>query len=188
MKLLASLFMLVSFSAFADSIIIEIGGVRHQCTPMGNSNPAQCFNVAYAGIYSREEALRLCAGSFTDAPAKCATRAYAGRYSRTESIDLCIGSTTDAGPVECADLAYSGPFSNSESIELCRLNGSKANVTCALEAYSGPFSKEESINMCKSARFTDEKAMRSEKQYSKVELMKLIEEANLKAFEKKEYK
>lgn len=112
MKLLASFFMLVSFSAFADGIIIDIGGVKHECTPIGNGNPTQCFNVAYAGIYSKDEALRLCAGAYSDAPAKCGAKAYAGRYSKAESIELCIGATTDADPVECADLAYSGPFSS----------------------------------------------------------------------------
>lgn len=188
MKLLVSLFMFVSFSTFANSIIIDIGGVRHECTPMGNSNPTQCFNVAYAGVYSKDEALRLCAGAYSDAPARCGAKAYAGRYSKAESIELCIGSTTDAGPVECADLAYSGPFSLAQSIELCRMNGSKRNATCAMEAYSGPFSKEEAISMCKNPRFTDEKSLRSEKEYSKLELMKLIEETNIKAFERKEYK
>lgn len=67
------------------------------------------------------------------------------------------------------------------------MNGSKRNAVCAMEAYSGPFSKEEAISMCKNPRFADEKSV-SEKQYSKVELMKLIEETNIKAFERKEYK
>lgn len=188
MKFVALFFMLVSYSAFADSVIIEIGGVKHECSPIENGNPSQCFNVAYAGIYTKGEALRLCAGAYSDSPAKCGAKAYAGRYSKTESIELCIGTTTDIGPVECADLAYSGPFSSAQSIELCRMNGSKRNAICAVEAYSGPFSKDEAISMCKNPRFIDEKSARSEKQYSKVELMKLIEETNLKAFERKEYK
>lgn len=188
MKSLILLFSFLSFNVFAESIIIDIGGVRHECTPVGNGNPAQCFNVAYAGIFSKDEALRLCAGAYSDAPAKCGAKAYAGRYSKAESIELCIGSTTDAGPVECADLAYNGPFSSAESIELCKGNGSKRNATCALDAYAGPFSKEEAVRMCKNPRFTDDKSLRSEKVFSKEEINALIEATNLKAFERKEYK
>lgn len=188
MKLLISLFMLVSVSAFAEPIIIEIGGVRHQCTPVGNGNAASCFNAAYAGSFSRDESLKLCAGAYSDAPANCGNLAYKGRWNREESINLCIGATTNNGPVDCATLAYSGPFSSSESMDLCRNNGSERTATCALEAYKGPFSKEEAIRMCKNPRFAEEKSLRSEKEYSKTEMRALIEETNVKAFERKEYK
>jgi hypothetical protein len=188
MKFLISLFMLVSFSAFAEPVIIEIGGVRHQCTPVGSGNAATCFNSAYGGSFSKDQALRLCAGAYSDAPANCGNQAYRGRWSREESINLCIGSTSNSGPVDCANLAYSGPFSSSESMDLCSRNGSERTATCALEAYRGPFSKEEAISMCKNPRFAEEKSLRSDKEYSKIEMRALIEETNVKAFEKKEYK
>lgn len=187
MKFLVSLFMFVSVSAFAEPIIIEIGGVRHQCTPIGNGNAASCFNIAYAS-FSREEALRLCAGAYSDAPANCGVQAYRGRWSRDESINLCIGSTTNTGPIDCANLAYNGPFSSSEALDLCSRNATERTAACALEAYRGSSSKEEAIRMCKNPRFAEEKSLRSEKEYSKEEMKALIEATNVKAFERKEYK
>lgn len=180
MKLFLIFTMLFSLNAMAEPIIIDIGGIRHECSPVGNGNSTQCFKVAYAGNYSKEESLRLCAGAYSDAPARCAAKAYLGRFSKAESIDLCIGATTNTGPVDCADLAYSGPFSSAQSMELCRQNGSRRNVTCALEAYRGPFSRDEAIEMCKNPRFVKEHSMRSENEYSDSELLNLIKEANNK--------
>ena len=170
----------------ADSVIIDIGGVRHQCTPIGNGNAVQCYNTAYAGPFSIDESMALCAGAFNEAPAKCGIEAYRGRYSKSESILLCTGATSNTGPIDCANLAYNGPFSKDESLDLCSHNGSERTAVCAIDAYRGPFSKADAIKMCKNPRFAEDKM--NEKNYSKEELGALIEEANLKAFEKKEYK
>lgn len=194
MKFLLSALMIFSFNAFAaNSIIIDIGGVRHECLPMEMGNPAECYNTAYRGPFSKDESMQLCSGSYSDAPANCGISAYRGRFSKTESIQLCMGATSDNGPVDCANLAYNGPFSSTESIRLCSGNGSERTAVCALEAYRGPYSKEESIKMCKRSQFSDDSALRSSKhviseKMSKEALNSLIEEANLKAFERKEYK
>ena len=176
-------------SAFAtEAVIIDIGGVRHQCTPVGNGNAVQCYQTAYNGPYSKDEAMLICAGAWSEAPAKCGIEAYSGRFSKAESITLCQGSTTETGPIDCANLAYNGPFSKTESLNLCSNNGSERTAVCAMEAYQGPFSKEEAIKMCKLPRQALDKLWMSEKKYSKKELDILIEEVNLKAFERKEYK
>lgn len=189
LKLILAFFMFFSVNAFtAEAVIIDIGGVRHQCTPIGNGNAVQCYQTAYNGPYSKDEAMLICAGAWSEAPAKCGIEAYRGRFSKAESISLCQGATTDTGPIDCANLAYNGPFSKTESLSLCSNNGSERTATCALEAYQGPFSKEEAIKMCKNSRERLDKSLMSEKQYSKEELSVLIEEVNLKAFERKEYK
>ncbi|MBC7714597.1 MAG: hypothetical protein H7177_14725 [Rhizobacter sp.] len=187
MKFLLAFFLFATSQAYtAEPIIIEIGGVRHQCTPIGNGNPAQCYNTAYSGPFSRDEALTLCQGAFNDSPAKCGIEAYRGRFSKSESILLCTGATTDTGPVDCANLAYSGPFSKDESLDLCSHNATERTATCAIDAYHGPYSKADAIKLCKNPRLAEEKM--NDKRFTKDELNTLIEEANLKAFEKHEYK
>lgn len=187
MKSLVTLLVLFSANLFAaDPVIIDIGGVRHSCTPIGNGNAVQCYQKAYNGPFSKDEAMSLCAGAFNEAPALCGIEAYRGRFSKSESILLCTGATSNTGPNDCANLAYNGPFSKAESLDLCSHNGSERTAVCAIEAYHGPFSKEEAIKMCKNPRLAEDKM--SLKQYSKDELNQLIEEANLKAFERKEYK
>lgn len=187
MKKLLSLLALFSVTAFAaEPIIIDIGGVRHSCTPIGNGNAVQCYQKAYSGPFSKDEAMALCSGAFNEAPALCGIEAYRGRFSKSESILLCTGATTNTGPIDCANLAYNGPFSKAESLDLCSHNGTERTAVCAIDAYHGPFSKEDAIKMCKNPRLAEDKM--SVKQYSKEELNALIEEANLKAFERKEYK
>lgn len=186
MKILFTLLALVSFNVFAAApVIIDIDGVRHQCTPMNPGNPTQCFNTAYSGPFSRDEAMKLCAGAYSDAPAQCAILAYRGRYSKDESIKLCIGSTTNTGPIDCANVAYAGPFSKEESLKLCSHNGSERTGVCAIEAYRGPYSKEEAIDMCRNPYFEGDK---NRKLHTKEELNLIIDEANSKAIQRKEYK
>jgi hypothetical protein len=176
------------FSTHADarSVIIDIGGVRHQCTPMNNGNPFECIETAYRGPFSRSESETLCAGAFSSSPALCAIEAYRGRFSKSDSINLCIGATTDNGPIDCANAAYNGPFSLSESLEICSNNGSERNAVCAIKAYSGSYSKAEAIKICKSTNFLDEKEMAFN--VSKSEFDRLIKAANEKAVRNGEYK
>jgi hypothetical protein len=187
MKWLLTSVMLLSFSAFAENftrdVIIDIDGVRHQCTPIGN-NPLSCIQTAYSGPFSRDEATRLCAGAYDDSPALCGMEAYRGIFSKEEAIQLCLKATS-TGPGMCAQLAYNGPFSKTQAIDLCRNNGSERRAVCALDAYRGVYSKEEAIAMCKEVRFNEKGLV---KDFNKDELTQLIQEANIKAFEKKEYK
>lgn len=188
MKFLITSLMLLSLNAFAETItrdvIIDIDGVRHQCTPMNTGSPQKCMDTAYAGPFSREEAKRLCEGAYDASPALCGIEAYAGIYSKSEAIQLCIGATS-TGPAQCGQLAYNGPFSKSEALGLCSNNGSERRAVCAIEAYQGSYSKQEALEMCKRVRLNDKGF---EKQISKNELDKLIQAANKKAFENKEYK
>ena len=188
MKYLMPIFILFLNNAFANPVIIDIGGVRHACTPIEQGNPNECIDIAYKGPFSRSESLDLCAGSYDKSPATCAIEAYRGRYSRAESLTLCKGSTTETGPIDCANLAYNGPFSNAESIELCSHNGSDRTAVCALDAYRGPYSKIEAINLCKNPSVAFQKSMNQPQALSKEKIRELIEETNLKAFERKEYK
>ncbi len=183
MKLLFLFVFFTTISSFAsDSVIIEIGGIRHQCTPIENRNPSQCLLTAYNGPYSKDEAQELCENAHSDAPAFCGIEAYRGRFSKSESIALCKGASTKTGPVDCANLAYNGPFSTSESLTLCSHNGTKETAECALSAYNGPYSKEEAIAICKKSHFNKSKLL------SQQELNNLIEKTNLKAFGRNEYK
>lgn len=182
-----SLFMLFSLNSFAD-VVVEIGGVRHQCTPMSaDGNPVSCADRAYRGPFSREESMALCVGAFNEAPADCAIEAYKGVFSKTESLALCKGATT-TGPYLCANLAYRGPFSKEETLRLCSNNASEATATCAIKAYRGPYSKEEAIKMCKRPGSFTDKSLISERTYSKEEINQMVKEANIKAVELKEYK
>lgn len=189
MKSFLLFFVLLSSHLFAaDSIIIDIGGVRHQCTPINSGNPTECFNAAYGGPFSRDEAMSLCRGAYSDAPAQCGIMAYHGRYSKEQSINLCIGSTTNTGPVDCANVAYSGPFSLDESLKLCSHNGTERIAVCAVDAYRGPYSKEEAIEMCRNPYFAGDEKQMFVKKISKEELNTMLDEANQKAIQRKEYK
>lgn len=144
---------LLSFSlcSFADTIIVDLNGVKHSCSPMqGNGgNASTCATAAYNGPFSREESVRLCQGAFSDAPAKCAIAAYNGPYTKEEAVTLCQGAYS-TGPTECAVKAYNGPFSKVESVTLCsHASASVETASCAINAYNGPYSKEEAINLCK---------------------------------------
>lgn len=173
------------FNLWASApIIIDIDGVRHQCTPMNSGNPTECFLAANAGPFSRDEAMKLCAGSYSDAPAQCAIQAYRGRYSKEESIRLCTGATTNTGPIDCANVAYSGPFSKEESLKLCSHNGTERIGVCAIEAYRGPYTKEEAIEMCRNPYYAKNKTPAM----SKETLNQIIDEANSKALQRREYK
>ncbi len=152
--LVTFLFLSLSLTGFTQTVETTINGVRYSCHPVGGNpgsgyDPIACGEVAYRGPFTREEAMRLCAGARSDAPANCAIKAYAGPFSKEESINLCIRAFS-VGPSECALKAYAGPFSKEESLYLC--GSPRASVTtadCAIRAYAGPYSREESIRMCK---------------------------------------
>lgn len=187
MKWLLTLLMLISLNVFADPIVIEIGGVKHVCTPIGTGSAGQCILTAENGPFSHEEASLLCTGAFNDAPARCAIDAYNGIFSKEQCLTLCSGATS-TGPFQCVNTAYNGPFTIDESIRLCSNDGTENTAVCALQAYSGRYSKEESIDLCKSHNHFNEKNLLGKKFISKEELIKLIKKANLKAFTKNEYK
>ncbi len=48
-----------------------------------------CVEKAYAGPFSRDEAIQLCRGSFGTAPADCAIKIYAEPFSKLEAIEIC---------------------------------------------------------------------------------------------------
>ncbi len=170
--------MLISLNAFANPIIIEIGGVKHVCNPIDAGSAGQCILTAENGPFSREEATRLCLGAYNDAPARCAIEAYGGIFSREQSIAVCTGATSTS-PIQCVNTAYNGPFTIDESVRLCTNDGTQSTAVCALEAYSGKYSKEEAIDLCRNRRSYN---------ISKEELAKLTKKANLKAFGKSDYK
>jgi len=139
--------------AFADSFTVIQDGKEYLCSETSPTSPGQarpCVDKAYAGIFSREESIRLCQGARSTAPAECAASAYAGIFSREESIQLCIGAQTNTGPSDCAKSAYAGIFSREESLRLCERNGTLQTAECAKSAYAGPYSREEAIQLCKS--------------------------------------
>lgn len=141
---------LFSFSALAQVIDIDINGRPYSCTPRSNGggNQIECVEVAYAGPFTRDESMRLCAGARNDGPARCALKAYAGPFTRDESLNLCTGAYS-VGPADCVIKAYAGPFTRDESLRLCSSPySSVATADCALRAYSGPYTREESIRMC----------------------------------------
>jgi hypothetical protein len=152
MKPMIILAMIFSTSAaFADSFRMIKDGQEYLCSSTSSSNPGgsiDCVNKAYQGIFSREEAMRLCQGAVSTAPVDCALKAYQGIFSKEESIGLCARARSN-GPVECALKAYQGIFSKAESLDLCSGDSTVANVECAQKAYAGPYSKEEAIRMCK---------------------------------------
>lgn len=153
MKLLLTIGVLLGGAfAQADSFTIIRDGKNYLCEeqnpvidPGGN---LRCVDKAYSGPFSKDEALRLCAGAHDESPALCAIKAYSGPFNRDESLQLCIGARS-VGPAECAVKAYSGPFNRAESLDLCQ-RGTLANVECAIKAYAGPYSREEAIRLCKS--------------------------------------
>lgn len=149
--ILISLVISQSQTVFADSFSLIKDGKNYLCTSTGPRDPgagAECASEAYAGPFSKDEAIRLCAGASSTTPAKCAVKAYAGPYSKEEAIRLCIRAQT-LGPIDCASKAYAGPFSKDESLSLCSGNSTLANAECAIKAYSGPYSKEEALRLCK---------------------------------------
>jgi hypothetical protein len=188
---MAALFLIVSSLALAQTLEIEIGGVRHSCTPIGSGGPGpgrlDCIETAYNGPFTRDEAHRLCEGAFSDAPARCAVRAYRGPLTRDESMNLCRRAFSE-GPIECVEISYRGPFTRDEALALCsHPRASAQNAHCALRAYQGPYSREESIRLCKV------QGQYGLKNFLKIELGKdeeeeLIKKANLKAFQLGDYK
>ena len=116
--LLLSLF---SVAAQAQVIDIDINGRPYSCTPRnGGGNPIECVEVAYAGPFTREESLRLCARARNDGPARCALKAYAGPFTRDESLRLCTSPYATVGTAECALRAYAGPYTREEALNMCR--------------------------------------------------------------------
>ena len=179
---------IVSSISFAQTLEIEIGGVRHSCTPIG-SGPGRltCIETAYNGPFTRDEAHSLCEGSYTDAPARCAIRAYRGPLTRDESLSLCRRAYSE-GPVECVEIAYRGPFTREEALSLCSNPRATAqNAHCALRAYQGPYTREESIRLCKTQMKSNSLAFLNG-QLEKNEEEELIRKANIKAFQLNEYK
>lgn len=188
MKLFLLSLLLFSVNVFAQTLEIEIRGVRHSCTPIGNGSGAvSCVDLAYRGPFSKEEAFRLCQGAYNEMPARCATRAYNGSFSKEEALQMCTRAVSE-GVVDCAEAAYRGPFSKEESLRLCsHPRASLQTAQCALEAYRGPYSKEEAISLCQIPRRRDHFKGTSFTA-SKDQLDELIKEANLKAFRLNEYK
>jgi hypothetical protein len=180
--------LIISSMALAQTLEIEIGGVRHSCTPIG-TGPGRltCIETAYNGPFNRDEAYTLCEGSFTDAPARCAIRAYRGPLTRDESINLCRRSYSE-GPAECVEVAYRGPFTRDEALSLCSHPRATAqNAHCALRAYQGPYSRDESIRLCRVQGQFGASSL-SKGQIGRDEVEELIKQANLKAFQLNEYK
>ena len=85
-------------------------------------------------------------------------------------------------------MAYAGPFSKEESLKLCSHNGSERIGVCAIEAYRGPYTKAEAIDMCKNPYFHSNKDNQNSIALTKEALNLMIDEANVKAIERKEYK
>ncbi len=180
----------ITVSAEAQPINIDIDGRPCSCVPTGggsqpSGDASQCATTAYAGPFSREESIRLCAGSRSDDPAKCAIAAYNGPFSREEAISICTRAYT-TGPAECAIKAYAGPFSRTESVTLCSFpHADLTTAQCAINAYSGPYSREEAINLCRHKN----KSLNGEtKLLSKNEANLLLIEAKEKAFREGNYK
>lgn len=125
MKPLFTLIMFVvaaASSAKADSFTIIRDGRKYQCTSTDSRDPGgtiECAEEAYRGPFSKEEAMRLCTGSYSTAPARCAIDAYRGPFSKEEAIRLCTGGGSTA-TAECAIKAYQGPYSKEEALRICR--------------------------------------------------------------------
>ncbi|MBY0515639.1 MAG: hypothetical protein K2P81_01935 [Bacteriovoracaceae bacterium] len=190
MKLLFSLSaLLLSLNVFAQRVDMEINGRPYSCVPRSGGTPGggdagSCATVAYSGPFSREESIRLCAGSRSEAPARCAIAAYSGPFSKEESINLCAGAYS-TGPSECAVKAYTGIFSKSESLDLCSSPyASVATATCAINAYSGAYNRQEAINLCRNSKSLGLTA----ELLTKEESEQLMIEANEKAMREGVYK
>jgi hypothetical protein len=150
------LFFVATEAVHAQRVDTIINGRRYTCHPNDNgplpplppSDPVICVDTAYAGPFSRSEALRLCEGAYDASPAQCGIKAYAGPFSKEESLNLCIRAYS-VGPADCAIKAYAGPFSKSESLQLCGSPYADVSTAdCAIRAYQGPYSREESIRIC----------------------------------------
>jgi hypothetical protein len=179
---------LISSMTLAQNLEIEIGGVRHSCTPLNSGNGRfSCIEAAVRGPFSTSEVERICEGAYSDAPARCAIRAYRGFLTKDESLNLC-GKALSEGPIECVEVAYRGPYTRSEALELCsNPRASVQNAQCAMRAYQGAYSREESIRLCK-AQYNYGQKMLSIQLINKNELEKLIHNVNLKAFQLNDYK
>jgi hypothetical protein len=179
---------IISSMTLAQNLEIEIGGVRHSCTPISSSNGRfSCIEAAVRGPFSSSEVERICEGAHSDAPARCAIRAYRGFLTKDESLNLCKNALTE-GPIECVEVAYRGPYTRNESLELCsNPRASVQNAQCAMRAYQGAYSREESIRLCKAQNTFGQKMLPTQP-LNKEELEKLIYQANLKAFQLNEYK
>lgn len=153
----AAVFLVMSFVqvASADSFTFIREGREYLCQATGAIPPRDpdgnldCVDHAYRGPFSKEEAMRMCQGSYSTAPAQCATEAYRGPFSKEEAIELCLGTHSASGPVDCATTAYRGPFSKEESVKLCYRSGTLDVAECAIRAYRGPYSKEEALRLCR---------------------------------------
>jgi hypothetical protein len=186
-RLLITLMLFSSCLAIAQTIEIDIAGVRHSCNPVNSgSGRMACADLAYSGPFSREESVELCAGAMNDAPARCALKAFKGPLTKDEAVALCRRAYSE-GPVECLEIAYRGPFTKEESIALC--SGPRVtaeNAHCALNAYRGPYTKEEAIRICKGRSGLVNGMMLSGS--NKEDLDLLLKEVNQKAFKLNEYK
>lgn len=149
MKLILTMgvFLAAAF-AQADSFTIIRDGKNYLCQEQNNDpgGRLRCVEKAYSGVFTRDEAARLCAGAYDESPALCGLKAYSGSLSKDQAIQLCIRAQ-GTGPADCFNKAYSGVFSRDESIRLCQ-GGTVANAECALKAYSGVYNREEAIRLC----------------------------------------
>ena len=155
MKLFFSLIfliVLIGANVKADSFSIIKDGKNYLCTQTdipNNGGEIDCGNKAYAGPFSKNEAVRLCTGAQNTDPADCAIKAYSGAYGREESISLCRRTVKGTGPAECGFMLYSGPFNTTEGVNLCSRTGTIEVANCALSAVNGPYSNEEAIRLCR---------------------------------------
>ena len=114
----------------------------------GGSGQVRCIEVAYAGPFSRDQAVRLCEGGGTEATAQCGIKAYSGPFSSEQAITLCQGQNSLV-PAECGVRAYSGPFSTDQAMQLCSGYVHPETADCGIRAYSGPFSADQSLRLCR---------------------------------------
>ncbi len=123
-KMILCIMMLASPLAFADTFRMIKDGQEYLCSSTSTGTPGgaiACADKAYAGPFSRDEAMRLCQGAKSVSTAECAIKAYAGPFSRDESIQLCAGDSSVEN-ANCAIKAYAGPYSREEAIRLCKTN------------------------------------------------------------------
>lgn len=113
----------------------------------GGSGQVRCVEVAYAGPFSQDQAIRLCEGGGTEATAQCGIKAYGGPFSAEQALGLCQGQNSLV-PADCGIRAYSGPFSAVQALQLCAGRANSETADCGIRAYSGPFSADQSLRLC----------------------------------------
>lgn len=115
----------------------------------GNAQTAECALKAYEGPFTADQAVALCRGNRSTLPAECGIAAYNGPFTQDQSVALCQFRPRDE-TAECGIQAYhNGPFTQPQAVELCRSGGSLKNYQCGLEAYKGPLTTDQSVALCR---------------------------------------